>query len=309
MRRRGSLQFVLFTMAAAAFAGSGLARVRAAAPTRGDLDAIVAKVGDRVAAYYQRAQQLICLERSTVVPITRDWTLDGFARTVESELRVEMDAIDGDRLPDAEVTRHILRVNGRQPAERDKKGRSGCTDPTPISPEPLAFLLPGHREAFLFTGVRDANEQGRAALAIDFSSAVRSSRPELIEDAGGHDDCFDWTGPVAIAGRVWVDAVSYDVLRLERHVLGPTEVRVPDRLQRKYQFSQWLTLDRDDLSLRYKEVRFTDPEEKVLLPETSQSITVFRSSLQSMRRTDTFSDYQRFLTESRFRIIGKPIGK
>ena len=61
----------------------------------------------------------------------------------------------------------------------------------------------------------------------------------------GYDDCFDWEGPMAIAGRLWVDAETHDVLRLERRLGGPTDVRVPTRLQRKYLFPQWLTIDRD----------------------------------------------------------------
>ena len=37
-------------------------------------------------------------------------------------------------------------------------------------------------------------------------STDQTSKPELIEDERGHDDCFDWSGPVATRGRVWVDA-------------------------------------------------------------------------------------------------------
>jgi len=126
---------------------------------------------------------------------------------------------------------------------------------------------------------------------------VRSSRPELVEDEYGHDDCFDWKGRIAIGGRLWVDAATYDVLRLDRHVLGPTDVRVPWTLQRKYQFDQSMTLERDDLTLRYKEVSFDDPPETVLLPEFTDSLTIFRSGLQSIRRTEAFSGYRRFITD------------
>ncbi len=280
----------------AAFAGSGWVLHAASATDRQDTAALVAHVADRVAAYYQRAQKLICIERSTMIPITPDWQVAGFARTVESEMRVELDAVDGDRVPDAQVTRHIQRVNGREPKARDFSDRSGCTDPTPISPEPLAFVLPGHREDFTFTNVRETRERNRGALVIDFASVQRTSRPELIEDEFGHDDCFDWKGTLAVAGRLWVDASTYDVLRLDRHVAGPTDVRVPQRLQTKYHFAQFLTLERDDSSLRYKGVDFHDPDETVLLPESIESTTVFRGGLQSMRRTEVFSNYQRFLT-------------
>jgi len=302
MRSHGALRFVLVT---AAMAGSVWIARASGARDRPDVDAVIAHVGDRVAAYYHRAQQLICLERSTVVPIASNWSLAGFARTVESELRVELQAADGEALPDPRVTRQIRRINGRAPRERDLKDRSGCTDPTPLSPEPLAFLLPAHREEYRFTAAHDGRERNRAALVIDFVSARRSSHPQLIEDEGGHADCFDWKGPLAIAGRLWVDAATHDVLRLDRHVVGPTDVRVPPPLQQKYHFTAWLTLERDDLTLRYTEVAFTDPDEVVLLPESIESMIVFRGGLQSIRTTQAFSDYRRFLTDSR--IIRRPL--
>jgi len=270
----------------------------AAARDQPDVGAVVSRVGERVAAYYQRAQRLICTERATVVPIRTDGGVQDFARTVDSELRVELDAADGSDLPEARIRRQIQRVNGREPRERDRH-RSGCTDPAPLSPELLTFLLPGHREEYRFTRIREGRERHRPALIIDFASAERTSRPELIEDPGGHEDCFDWEGPTATAGRVWVDAETYDVLRLERRLSGPTDVRVPQTLQRKYRFGMWLTIDRDDLTLRYKEVAFTDPDETILLPESIESLTVVRSGLQSTRRTQEFSGYRRFLTATR----------
>ena len=265
-----------------------------------DVGALVADVSERVAAYYQRAQRLICVERSTVIPIDRDWALQGFARTVESELRLEVDAIDGATLAEPRVTRAVRRVNGREPRERDRVDRSGCTDPTPLSPEPLAFLLPDRRGEYRFTAVRDARERDRDALVIDFASPRRSGHPVLIEDEHGHDDCFDWKGPIATTGRVWVDAATHDVLRIERRMAGPTDVRIPFALQRRYGFPDaWVTIDRDDETIRYKEVTFSDPNEVLLLPESIESISVIRTGLQSTRRTQVFSDYRRFLTAGR----------
>ena len=265
-----------------------------AGATAGPSDAaLIERISERVAAYYQRMQGLVCTERSTVVPVG---ATDGaqFARTVDSELRV---AIDGAIEP--RITRVVQRINGREPRERDKKDRSGCTDPTPWSPELLAFLLPTRRDDYRFTAVRNGRDRDRAAFVIDFVSAHRSSRPELIEDEYGHDDCFDWTGAVAVAGRLWVDAETHDVLRLDRHILGPTDVRVPSRLQSKYQLPAWLTIDRDDVTLRFKPVSFSDPDETMLLPESIESLTMVRTALQSTRRTQVFSNYRRFLVSSR----------
>src|SRR4051812_2541755 len=79
--------------------------------------------GERVANYYRRAQRVICTETSTVQPIDRNWSFQGFARTVESELHVELDAADGDTLPGARIVRDIRRVNGRAPRDSDLKSR------------------------------------------------------------------------------------------------------------------------------------------------------------------------------------------
>ena len=295
------LRRTLPLLAATAMLASAWVARTAADPQPHDIAALVARVGDRVAAYYRRAQQLICTERSTVVPVGTSLGVDGFARTVESELRVEMDGVDDGELATPKLTRQVRRVNGREPRERDKKDRSGCTDPAPLAPELLTFLLPGHRDEYKFTAVREGRERDRAALIIDFSSAERRSRPELIEDELGHDDCFDWKGPMSIAGRVWVDAATHDVLRLDRRISGPADISVSNQLQRKYRFSPSLTIDRDDLTMRYKEVTFSDPDETLLLPESIESLTVVRTGLQSTRRTQVFSDYRRFLTASRIK--------
>jgi hypothetical protein len=256
----------------------------------------MSRVGERIAIYYARVQRLVCTERSTVVPIATGGNEPVFARTVESELRIEADG-----WLEPHVTREVQRVNGREPRERDRKDRVGCTDPTPLSPELLSFLLPGERDGYDFTAVREGRERGRAALVIDFASARRSGRPVLVADEYGHDDCFDWSGPIAAHGRLWIDAGTHDVLRLDRFISGPTDVRVPPQLQTRYMFPPWLTLDRDDLMLRFAPVTFTDPDETMLLPDAIESRTIVRSGLQSVRRTQVFTNYRRFLTSGRVR--------
>ena len=273
--------------------------VSAAPQAPPDIEGLMTSIGERVAEYYRRAQSVICVEESTVQPIRSNWAWDGFARTVESELRVESEAASGRTLSKAKVIRDIQRINGRAPRERDKKDRTGCTDPNPLSPEPLAFLLPEQRDEYRFISLRNGREKGRAALIIDFLSTSPTGKPELVEDERGHDDCFDWSPPVATRGRVWVDANTHDVLRVDRRLAGPVDVRVPSQLQRRHNLPAWVVIDRDDQTMRYKPVAFGDPDEVLLLPESVESLTLVRSSLQSTRRTETFRSYRRFLTEGR----------
>src|SRR5438105_204382 len=293
MGRRGYPRLVLL-----ASVGVCACWVSAAPQAPPDIEGLMTSVGERVGEYYRSAQSVMCVEQSTVQPIQSNWSPDGFSRTVESELHVEFEA-DGDTLSTARVIREVRRINGRAPRERDKKDRSGCTDPDPLSPEALAFLLPAHRDEYRFMSVRDGREKDRAALIIDFMSTSRTSRPELVEDERGHDDCFDWSGPLATRGRVWVDAKTHQVLRVDRRIDGPVDVRVPWRLQRRYNLAPWVVIERDDQTMHYKAVAFRDPDEVMLLPESVESLTVLRGGLQSTRRTETFSSYRRFLTEGR----------
>ena len=259
------------------------------------------RVGERLAASYRQARRVLVIENSTVQPIGANWAPEGFARSVESELRVESESADGVAVPLPKVTRSVRKINGRDPHERDQKSRSGCTDPNPLSSEPLAFLMPAQRGETRFTSVRDGKENGRPALVVDFMSVVRKTKLELVEDERGHDDCFDWKGPQATRGRVWVDAKTLDVLRVERRLEGLADISVPQLLQRRHGFGQWVVLERDDVTMRYKPVTFRDPDESILLPQSIESLTLVRGTLQSVRRTEVYSNYRRFLGTGRIR--------
>jgi hypothetical protein len=262
-----------------------------------EVDELMVRVSARIADFYTRATNVICIERSTVQPIDLNNSLVGFARTVESELH--LDAGSSQTPGEAGFVRKVLKVNGRAPRERDTKDRSGCTDPNPLTTEPLAFLLPAHRSAYQFKAAGTARDRNRTALLIDFATLERRSNPVLIQDPEGRDDCFDWSGYIASRGRIWIDAATFDVLRVERGIPGPVDVKVPVLIQRRYHLDNWVVIVRDDVTIRYERVAFSDPEEVLLLPESISTHIVVRGGLQSTRRYQTFSDYRRFVTGGR----------
>jgi hypothetical protein len=282
------LSYVALTMAAIAAAG---------VQAQPNIEQLLASVSQRIAEFYKRANNVVCIETSTVQPVDLNNSPYGFIRTVESELRVEAD--NGEATGEAAIVRKIRKVNGRVPREKDKKDRAGCTDPNPLSSEPLAFLLPAHRSEYRFRSAGIGKDRNRPALMIDFATVDRRSTAELIEDPGGHDDCFDWTGHIASRGRVWVDADNYDVVRVERWISGPVDVKVPMLIQRRHHLDSWVVIVRDDVTIRYKTVAFSEPDELLLLPESIMSYTAVRGGLESTRRTQTFSDYKRFVAGGR----------
>ena len=273
-----------------------LAAPAAGAQAAPGIDDLMARIGKRIADFYERAQHVMCLETSTVQPIDRTFSSQGFARIVESELRVEA---DGDVPGEATIVRQVLKVNGKLPREKDSKDRSGCTDPNPLSTEPLAFLLPAHRHEYQFRFAGAGKDRNRPVFLIDFTSTDRRSRAELIEDPGGHADCFDWTGHVASRGRIWVDATTFDVVRIDRGLPGMLDVTVPSKIQQRHALENEVVIDREDTSIRYRTVAFTDPDEVLLLPESIETVIVARGGLQSSRRTQIYSQYRRFVGDAR----------
>ena len=279
-------------------AGSVSGGVSAQAPP--DIEALLARVGGRIAEYYKRAQNVICTEKTTVQPVAHDYTPTGFARVTEYELRVETDAnADGDDLPEAKVIRNLLRINGRAPREKDKKDRAGCTDANPLSAEPLAFLLPAHRSDYSFVSGGVGKGKDRNTLVLEFTSSKPEGKGELIEDPRGHDDCFSWSLPVVMKGRVWVDATSYAVVRVEQRMAGFADISVPMKLQRQHNLANTVVVERHDTTIRYKTIPFHDPDEAMLLPESIDTLLVVRGGLESIRSRQNFSDYRRFMTGAR----------
>ena len=103
-----------------------------------------------------------------------------------------------------------------------------------------------------------------------------------------------------------MDAGTYDVLRVDRGLRGPVDVKVPVLIERRYRLDSRLVIVRDDVTIRYETVAFSDPDEVLLLPESIGSSTLIRGGLQSTRRYQTFSDYRRFVTGGKVIPIPSP---
>ncbi len=280
------------TLAAAAAAGQSATSV---APM--DLAGILARVGERVEAYYQRAQSIVCVETVQLQTIDSGLVPDPHVRRLVYELRVSWDkTADADQPVEANVLRTLKSVNGKPPKPGDEPG---CLDPKPVSLDPLSFLLPQHQREYKFTykGIGKVGN-GRTGVMIDYVPAGNEP-PEIV----WHDSCVSINLPQRTRGRVWVDRFGGDVLRIDETVLGPFDIRVP-REQQRLGAVPVMTLDRADSSIRYRSVTFTEPNEIVLLPESIEMTTVIRGSgAPRVRTTQTFTGYQRFVTGGR--IVGE----
>lgn len=249
---------------------------------------------DRVSAYveeyYRRAQSVMAEETVTLEHLRSDLSPDGPGRRLVYEMRMEWDPSAAE--PRASVVRQLLRI-GSRPAKPGAEPE--CLDPKGVSPEPLAFLLPDRLGRFVFREAGRGRAADQDAVTIDYRPA-REEPPTIT----GDKKCISIDMPMRTRGRLWVDPETHAILRVDEFIVGVTDVRIPRALQSGSGWGLYVTVERSDTTTRYAPVRFTDPDETVLLPVQVQAVSVIRASgIQRLRITQSYRNYRRFVTGSR----------
>ena len=253
-----------------------------------DVELVVTRVGDYVERHYTRTQSLLVEETVVLQPLSRNWSFEGFARRLEYELHVEWDPSATEE--PARVVRELVRASGPPLGPPDQ---SDCMDPRTISPEPLAFLLPDRRNAFSFEVAGSTRVDGREAVMLDYRVVARGQ------------PTAEWTGKCAwvdlsgrTRGRVWADANTFEILRFDEHLVGLVDI--PRPRDRSAYGPRFFTFERADSSIRYQRVTFENPDETLMLPARIESTTIVRNSgVPRLRTTQTYTNYRRFVTDSR----------
>jgi hypothetical protein len=252
-----------------------------------DLPGLLTRVADRVIAFYQRAQSIVCTE--TIVYDAPDGATPS-SRRLAFELRMSWEKADEGDVPEGKALRTLKTINGRPP--RNDKDERRCLDPKPTAVDSLSFLLPQNQRELTFTykGIGKVGD-GRTGVIIEYAPTSKD-KPKYE----WHDSCFGIEAPTRTRGRVFVDRFSGDVLRVDETISGPLDVEVPrDEQRRSGNYAQYITLDRWDFSIRYKSITFRDPDEIVLLPDHIEYYSTLRGQPRQ-RITHRFTDYQRFVT-------------
>jgi hypothetical protein len=269
--------FVVF--AAAHMSADGQERVTA------DL---LERMGKYVEDYYARTRTIVGRETVRLQPLDASFRPEGISRTLEYELRIEWDGA-GEAPTPPSMNRQLTRKSGRLENAFESPD---CFDPHASSIDPLAIFLPDNRDEFTFTmkGLRDG---GRVAM-IDYRPVERGT-PEVI-----------WKGECAsiklngqTEGRIWADVETGAVLRIDERLSKPFQFAIPDNfLSGRAPISQ--TLDRLETGIRYEPVKFSDPDETVLLPKSIRTLAIFyNGGVPRLLTLQSYDRYRRFMTGGR----------
>ena len=274
-----------------AFAASVTAGQGAAPP---DLAEVLRRVGERVEQYFTRAQSIVCLEIVGLMPVE---TGGARGRTVESELRLSWEPSEENPVPiEARTLRQVLKVNGHAPRKNDQ---DNCTGPEQNTSEvqPLSLLLPQQRDEYTFKLAGPGRIDDRAAILIDFRMVDQAS--VKVELVNGNENCVSFALDGGMRGRIWIDAETFDVLRMDQGLTGLVDVPLPRKIANRDRWSSW-TMERWDTSIRFKPVTFQDPQETLVLPASATSYRITRGSGSPQLRSSTrYSSYRRFITGGR----------
>jgi hypothetical protein len=270
------------------------------------LDVTLERVGARVAAYYANAQSIVAEETVRIQNESRDMRPEGFAQVFVYETRIEMTPASNDERPLATFIRQLVKVGSRAPDPRAKEPPDKCTTnqsgrPTP---EPLSDLLPGNRRDFTFRVVDHPKLDGRASILLEYKPIARGKA--IVKWT---KECLDTNlPPDYYRNRVWVDAVTYDVLRIDQDLIGPFTVDVPFN-QLPFAREPRMTMTSDSESTRYQLVTFADPDETLILPRSSQSVVAWSAvAAPRIRTTQVFANYRRFVGQSHLVEAEQPPG-
>ena len=265
----------------AALVVAGGARMPAA--QSGDLTSVLRSLAERTQQYYDRFISIICTETVKQQELRFNLTPVGKPRMTVFELSVSRDPRSKDE-SDFRVERTLQSVNGR-PARKNQE--PGCTDPKTGSPEPLEFLLAKNQRTFRFTPA-DAVAGGPAgARALDFIETP----PERVRITW-NGNCFEVEGG-GEEGRLWFDPVTFDVLQVDVRLSKP--ILVPMR-PGYIGIEPAVRVERSEATIRFARVSFNEPDETVLLPESIDTVNVFRG-VPSVRYSQRLTDYRRFLSQ------------
>ena len=262
----------------------------------GDVEAVLERIQTSVERFYSRARHVLADVRVRVRPLGRDFRSRGRTRSLLYEMRVEWAEGADAAVPGPLVVRRLLEANGRPAAPEDEPV---CADPEPFSEEPLAIFLPARRQDYVFTWSGRDREADRETDVLEYR--LRHDEAPTIE---WEDLCVSVDLPGHTRGKVWADAETGDVLRVDERLSGMFEFRVP-REQRRRGMRQTMAIESANSTVRYRRVAFSDPDETLLLPSSMESMTAWRNAgVPRQLITHEISNYRRFVTGAR--IVGIP---
>ena len=262
------------------------------------LERILDKVGEGVARYQSGLFSMAFNETLRREELREDMTAKKSKEYAFDSivLREALSADEEDYYP--RLIRRLKTIDGKPSKQR-------LGPEINLSVSSLNFLLPKNlgRSLLQFTLEGEETEAGRKLYRIRMLSPGEGEpRVEWKSRAVG----FRFRVVAPLVYMIWVDAETFDVLRLESHLAAPFEFDGP----RAFGFgrlgpSRHFKYAAEDYLVRFRRQQFKDPEQTLLVPEYAEWTQVIEgASRPRTRATLRFSNYRRYRSD--VKIIEEP---
>lgn len=248
---------------------------------------LLGRVGDRVQAYFDRISSVICTEAENTQELGGNLKPRGKPKEHQYDLMFVRQSND-----ELIIERELKAINGRaiKPSQRRQ-----CMERSKGSySDALNLLLPQNRPLYQFIAAGREEMAGRQAVVVNFTE-LKAREAQVTWD----DNCFKADGGRTV-GKLWLDPETFDVLRIETRLAEPFKFFTPSRVMLERRL---IVVRESTMTVKFRSVTFSDPEETLLLPESIESVNVIDgATAPRVRITQSFRDHRRFKTDAK--IIG-----
>lgn len=297
MRNAGRIFLAAF-MLAGLFRPAARAQEAEPAP-RSDaerVELILSRAGGKVEQYLAGMFSISFTEVLRREALKEDWTPKGKAKEHVFDNVVLREQRAGDEQDfQGRAVRRLRTVDGKRVKPSKQKGElDKCGAPRATYADPLSLLLPKQRSFFFFSYEGEEILRGRKTYRLGYAPRV-PLEPGTRAERG----CFYAWGKYK--GTLWIDAENFDVLQLATRLTEEFDFESPRVLTAgfaRFGPKRKLRLVRSEYTMRFGRVRFKDPEQELLLPESSETLAVIRGGREPrVRHTSSFRDYRRFVSD------------
>lgn len=197
-------------------------------------------------------------------------------------------------------TRTLKTINGKPVKHPLPTEDSKCEEMNPQSTyeNPLGFLSPKNQSNYIFSYGGETDWEGHKAIVIQVGELPLAAPPTIIEK----DNCFYLSRPLQMKGKVLVDSESYDVVQIQWRQAENFSAKIPKKMLKTGIISLvrpavTINYDVQDFTVRFKQVKFQNPDQTLLLPYFSESALITRGvKLAGMHTTVNYTRYRVFNT-------------
>lgn len=261
------------------------------------VELILKRTGERVEEYLAGMFNISFKELYWRTFLKEDFTLKGKVKehVFDNVVLRERRAGDGQEVYGVTV-RRLRKVDGKKvKPSKQREELDKCGAPGSSYVDPLTFLLPAQRARWVFNYEgEDVWHGGRKVHRLGYLPRGEQKAGTRVEG-----DCVYAWGKYK--GTVWIDAENFDVVQLTSRLVEEFDFESPRAIsvgfarfgpRRKFRFL------RSEYTMRFGRVRFSNPEQELLLPQFSESLNVIRGAREPrVSHKRSFFGYQRFVSD------------